>query len=238
MSESDQKHIQLSVVIPVCNESGNLHELERRLSSVLARLSDLDDFEIIFVDDGSVDGSALILGEFSSRPHIRTIFHKRRLGQTAAIKSGFQSARFEYCLTMDGDLQVDPEDIPRLLAFARGNDVVNAKRAKRVSGFLLILSSKIYNLLMNLLFQSRCSDSSSNFTLFRTVLVKELPLMANDHRYLLPLVMRKGARNIKEVEVRHSKRSSGFSKYSVLKAIPASFELLAFCLRLSRGYYD
>lgn len=238
MPESDQKHIQLSIIVPICNEAGSLPELERRLSSVLDRLGGVSDFEIIFVDDGSVDGSTLVLDKLRSKPHIRAFFHERQLGQTAAIRTGFRNARFEYCLTMDGDLQVHPEDIPRLVAFASGNDVVNARRANRVSGFLLILSSKIYNLLMNSLFQSRCSDSSSNFTLFRTALVKELPLIANDHRYLLPLAIRKGAKNIREVEVRHSRRSSGVSKYSVLKAIPASFEFLAFCFRLGTGYYD
>src|SRR5262249_20917869 len=114
MSEEDSRHIRLSVVIPVCNESGNLRELERRLSSVLAHLQGLEDFEIIFVDDGSVDGSTRILDKERQKPHIRTTLPPRQLGQTAAIKSGFRNARFEYCLTMDGDLQVYPEDIPRL----------------------------------------------------------------------------------------------------------------------------
>lgn len=238
MSEADRKNIRLSVIIPICNESGALRELERRLTSVLREMDSLEDFETIFVDDGSDDGSDVILDELSSRPHIRVIAHQQRLGQTAAIRSGFQNARFEYCLTMDGDLQVVPEDIPALVAHARENDVVNAKRARRVAGFSYLWSSAVYSLVMNLLFRSRCSDSTSNFTLFRTALMKELPLKANDHRYLLPLAIRRGAKNIREVGVRHSQRASGSSKYSALKSIPASFELVAFLFRLGTGFYD
>jgi undecaprenyl-phosphate 4-deoxy-4-formamido-L-arabinose transferase len=139
---------------------------------------------------------------------------------------------------MDGDLQVVPEDIPLLLASSEHQDVVNARRVSRQDRSIVLFSSKAYNFMMRCLFGSPCADCGSNFTLFRTHLVKGIPMVANDHRYLIPLAMRKGARRITEVAIGHRERSSGQSKYSTFKALPAATELVAFCWRLRSGVYD
>jgi dolichol-phosphate mannosyltransferase len=231
--------MRASIVIPIHNEAGTIIELHSRLVRTLAALPMLSDHEIIFVDDASSDGSSLLLDNLAAGGQRTLVLkHARRCGQTAALRTGINCARFEFCLIMDGDLQVVPEDIPALLGLAEHHDVVNARRSMRQDRRIVVISSKLYNTIMRRVFRSPCMDSSSNFTLFRTSLMKGMDIVSNDHRYLIPLAMRKGARRITEVAVRHSRRTRGRSKYSALKAVPAAAELVAFWWRLHRGVYD
>lgn len=199
-----------------------------------------DGWEALAVDDCSTDDSLAVLRREAARlPNLRVLAHDVNKGQTGAFETGFAHARAPIVVTMDADLQVLPEDVPRLLdAMARGYDVVNAIRMKRQHEPLIRVSSRFYNLLMRLFFRSPVTDAASNFTAFRTEHVQGVHLVENDHRYIIPIAQRRGARRVTEVPVRHEARRHGRSKYGLSKALTGTPELLRAWRRLQAGFYD
>jgi|ETNmetMinimDraft_16_1059900.scaffolds.fasta_scaffold20138_2 glycosyltransferase involved in cell wall biosynthesis len=230
--------VNVSVIIPIHNEEGTLRELHQRITGVFNLLPHINKYEIIFVDDCSNDGSNTVLNEIQGIDKKCIIYeHDKRMGQTGAFKTGFDNARYEVCITMDGDLQVFPEDIPRLLEHMNCCDLVNARRRMRKDKFITILSSMFYNLLTKVIFKSPASDSASNFTVVRTHYVKNLNMQKNDHRYIVPIVIGRGGIIFKEIDVDHFPRQYGKSKYSLFKAWQGIFELFEFKRRLRNGLY-
>jgi len=236
--------VKLTLVLPMHDEEGNVPELWRRVRDTLdGRARRLPGFtwEVIAADDVSGDRTPALLAALAKEdPRLRPVRHPERRGQTGGFDTGFRNATGHVVLTMDADLQNQPEDIDLLLDAMRDRDLelVNAVRRKRRHGILIRLSSRIYNLLMKLFFLCPVSDAASNFTAIDARFVRDLPLLWNDHRYLIPILQRRGLRRVGEVETRHEERKAGRAKYGVSKALGGFPELLRAWWRLHRGFYD
>lgn len=207
----------LSVVIPVFNEAGCLRDLHRELVGVLEDAG--IPFEVIFVDDGSADETPAILAELhKADPRTRVIVLKRNFGQTPALSAGFDAARGELVVTMDGDLQNDPRDITRLIdVAASGFDVVSGWRVDRKDVWYRRVSSRIANRLIGLVTGVRIHDYGCAMKLYRADVVKSLRLYGELHRFLPAIARSQGAR-VGETAVNHRPRSRGDSKYAGLAA--------------------
>lgn len=229
--------LKYSVISPVHNEAGNIEELTNRVYKSMRDFCGDNSWEFILVDDCSSDNSKDVIRKQSLiYPQIRYILHKVRSGQTGCFKSGFAEAKGEVVITIDADLQVFPEDIPYLLTFMeQGYDLVNGKRTQRQDAVLINLGSRIFNILMHILFKLPTFDATSNFAAIRSGFVRNLKLIDNDHRYLIPILKKKGLNNIKEVPVRHQKRKMGNSKYSIKKLMTGLPELVKVYLRIKKS---
>jgi dolichol-phosphate mannosyltransferase len=220
--------IDLSVVIPVYNEEESLPVLWPELRSVLDEAG--LDFEIVFVDDGSHDRSAeIIRGLRESDPRVRLVRLKANAGETAATDAGFHAARGRVIVTMDADLQNDPQDIPDLLRHLDQWDAVTGWRVNRGDGDLLVrrLSSRIANGVRNWLSDEGIRDSGCTFRAFRRECLRGLVLYRGFHRFVPTLLKMRGYR-VLEVPVRNRPRRFGQSKYGVLNRVfVATVDLLA-----------
>lgn len=209
--------MQLSVVIPVCNEAENVGPLAQEAHAVLAAYPPS---EIIFVDDGSTDGTlaALHAARADGVPELRVIRHERRSGQSAAVCSGVRAARAEWIATLDGDGQNDPADIPRLLA-ARQQDadlrLIMGNRTTRRDTWVRRVSSRVANGVRGRLLGDRTPDTGCGIKVFHRDTFLDLPRFDHMHRFLPALFQRAGARVV-SVPVSHRPRLRGASKYGVL----------------------
>jgi glycosyltransferase involved in cell wall biosynthesis len=232
--------VEISIISPIKNEQRVLKELINRVSRVM-NSNYGDDWEFILINDASTDNSKEVIESMLKKNRNLVLFnHKKSKGQTGCFKTGFDNAKGNIIITMDGDLQLSPEDIPQFVdKINKGYDVVNAIREHRKHPFWIKVASRIYNLLMLLLFNSPVMDAASNFTAFRSKFVKKLPLRGNDHRYIIPIAMRRGARKIGEIIVEHKGRRHGKSKYKTIpKYIKGFPEMFIAFVRLHSGYYD
>lgn len=211
------KRLKVSIVCPSRNEAKTFPELVRRIDTTMKKLD--YDWEIMIVNDASIDNSTEVLRKLQKQyKQLRPITHTKNKGQTGCFSSGFQNATGDIIITMDSDLEVIPEDIPLFLQkLEKDADVVNGIRTNRKHTFTIHFASRIYNLLMFLFFKTLTYDSASNFTAFRGKFVKGLKLRYNDHRYILPIVQHRGAKEIDEVIIHHYRREVGRSKYSAMK---------------------
>jgi len=232
--------LKYSILFPIHNEAETIPELVARTRATMDAYTGDGDWEALLVDDRSTDDSLAVLRREAERcPNLRVLVHTVNKGQTGAFETGFHQARGDIVVTMDADLQVLPEDVPRLLdKMAQGYDLVNAIRMKRQHEALIRLSSRLYNFLMRLFFWCPVTDAASNFTAIRTEYVRDVRLVDNDHRYIIPIVQRRGGRRIAEAPVRHEARKHGRSKYGLNKALTGTPELLRAWRRLHRGMYD
>ncbi|NLI75703.1 MAG: glycosyltransferase family 2 protein [Candidatus Riflebacteria bacterium] len=221
---SDQ--IAVSVCIPVFNEVDNLEELVHRVETVMARLR--IPWELILVDDGSRDGSYERMRQLgASRPFLRGIRFDRNHGQTAAMAAGIRASRGEAVVTMDADLQNDPEDIPRLLEGLAGHAAVVGWRARRQDTFVRRVSSRFANWFRNLVSDENIRDTGCSLKAFRGPVVRALPFYEGMHRFL-PTLVKMGGGTVAEIEVAHHPRTKGTSKYNVWNRVFRSFlDLLA-----------
>jgi len=216
----------LTVVIPVFNEEENLQFLTTELITVLRTLNKT--WEIIFIDDGSTDGSFRALKELQEIfPHIRVIKFRKNCGQTAAFDAGFKAAQGEVIITMDSDLQNDPYDIPKLLDKIGDYDAVCGWRHKRNDSLIRRISSRIANSVRNRLSGETIKDVGCSLKAFRSDYVKRLKLYNGMHRFFPTLIKMVGGKVI-EVKVNHRPREYGSSKYNIRNRILRSFiDLLA-----------
>ncbi len=232
--------VKISVLIPVHNEEGNLPELVKRIDAVMKNCCGKN-WELLLIDDNSSDKSLKIMDNLAKKnENIRTFHHEENRGQTGCFKTGFDNAKGEYVITMDGDLQVYPEDIPLFIdKISRGYEFVNAIRENRQHSFWMIFASRVYNILMLLFFNSPVMDNASNYAAIKTKFVKNLPLIDNDHRYLAPITMRRGLKKFGEVIIRHEIRKKGKSSYKALPKYLKGFpEIFVAWMRIKRGRYD
>lgn len=232
--------MKASIIAPMKNERGSLKELVKRVSQVMDKRCK-GSWELLLIDDASDDGSGEMMDALAKKDRrIRVFHHQRTRGQTGSFRTGFREAKGDVVLTIDGDLQMPPEAIPLFIdKIEAGDDVVNAIRSHRKHPYWIKLASRIYNVLLFVLFDSPVFDGASNFTAFRRRFVKDLPLQGNDHRYIIPIAMRRGARNIGEEVVDHQARGTGKSKYKALpKYLRGAPEILAAWLRIKSGRYD
>ncbi len=216
---------QLSVVIPIYNESGTLEELFRRLTDTLSDYP--GGYEIIAVDDGSTDGSREALRDLHGRdPRIRVVFLSRNFGQSPALYAGFSRARGQYIAMMDADLQNYPEDIPRLVAkLEEGYDMVSGWRANRKDSFFRTGASKLLNRYINTITRVALNDYGCALKAFRRELVEHMLALTHRCRYLPVDAAALGGR-VAEIEVRHDQRGHGESKYGLLTLIRTAFDLI------------
>ncbi len=209
------------MVVPVFNEEENLSILIPRLANVLNRLG--DSYEVIFVDDGSSDGSRKILREMASQyPSLRIIGLKENRGLSTALLAGMREARGERIVTLDSDLQNDPEDIPKLLGYLDRYDMATGWRQKRDDPLLKRISSKIANVIRNRLSGEQIHDSACTLRAFKRECIKEVPPFNGMHRFLSTLVKMQGYRII-EIPVLHHQRRFGKSKYNIRNRAFRSF---------------
>jgi len=226
MALNEKNSVNLSVVVPVFNEEENLPVLILRLFDVLDGIG--KSYEIIFVDDGSTDGSRKILKESASRyPQIRILCFKRNCGETAAGAAGLKEARGEIVITLDADLQNDPMDIPRMLDHLKEYDMVTGWRQKREDSWVKRVTSKIANRIRNWLSEETIRDSGCTFRAYKRECLQNLKLFKGMHRFMPTLVRMEGFRVI-EIPVAHHPRKYGVSKYSTWNRMWRAFvDLLA-----------
>jgi glycosyltransferase involved in cell wall biosynthesis len=201
----------LTVVIPAYNEQANVEPCYRELVGVLETLG--QSFEILFVDDGSTDGtSAVLRGLASADGRVRVVRFRRNAGQTAAIHAGFRAALGAVIVTMDADLQNDPHDIPKLLAALPGYDAVCGWRVDRRDPWSKRVASRIANRVRDRFTRDGVHDTGCTLKAFRREVVESLHLYRGLHRFLPALLQIEGRRLV-EVPVSHRPRRAGVSKY-------------------------
>jgi glycosyltransferase involved in cell wall biosynthesis len=218
--------MDLSVVVPVYNEAENLQPLCQRIHEALAPTAWT--YEIVIVDDGSTDGSDQILaGLHAENSRLKVLRFRRNFGQTAALAAGFTYAHGNIIVSLDGDLQNDPTDIPRLVAkLNEGYDLVNGWRLKRQDPFLRRrLPSQVANWLISLTTRVKLHDYGCTLKAFRRDVAKELKLYGEMHRFIPALAGDLGAR-ITEVPVTHHPRRRGRSKYGLTRTFWVLLDLL------------
>jgi glycosyltransferase involved in cell wall biosynthesis len=223
----------LSIVIPVRDESLNITKLYDELTGALTQHG--RSFEVIVIDDGSTDDTFDQLTRLQARdPRLRVIRFRRNFGQTAAFAAGFAYARGRLVVTMDGDLQNDPNDIPRMLARAdAGVDIVCGWRKDRKDKFVTRrIPSMFANKLISWSTGVALHDYGCSLKVFRTEVVKPLRLYGEMHRFLPAIASQIGVR-IEEVAVNHRKRESGTSKYGLSRTIRVVLDLVTVKFLLS-----
>ena len=209
----------LSVVIPVCNEADNVLPLAREIAAALRGRGGL---EIIFVDDGSTDGTVeAVRSARTEMPEVRLLRHSRRSGQSAAVASGVRRARGEWVATLDGDGQNDPADFPTMLdALGQAGTtdpavrLVMGNRVTRRDTWLRRLSSRVANGVRGSLLGDGTPDTGCGIKLMHRATFLELPFFDHMHRFLPALYQRQGTRVI-SVPVNHRPRTRGTSKYGL-----------------------
>jgi len=207
--------MNLSIVIPVHNEAPNIAPL---VAEIRAALDGRLDYEIVYVDDGSEDGTAAAVAALQAQdPPLRLLRHARRAGQSAAIRTGVKAARASWIATLDGDGQNDPADIPRLWAMVQAEAapdrlLLAGRRAKRRDSAIKRYSSRIANAVRRRLLGDATPDTGCGLKLFRRDLFLDLPFFDHCHRFLPALVLREGGRVI-SVPVNHRPRERGKSNY-------------------------
>lgn len=216
----------LSVVVPIYNEVESLPHL---IDAIASTLTDTQlSYELICVDDGSTDGSTQLLKEqVLSRTDLRGVILRRNYGQTAAMAAGFNYARGRAIVTLDGDLQNDPADIPMLLAkLEEGYDLVSGWRKNRQDAAVTrLLPSKIANWLIGRTTGVKLHDYGCSLKVYRSELVADMNLYGELHRFLPALAYIEGAR-ITELPVRHHARRYGSSKYGLGRTFRVLMDLL------------
>lgn len=217
--------MSVSIVVPLYNEEENVEILHERLDSVLSGVG--QDYEIIFVDDGSTDKTLQLLeGIQKKSSNVLVLSLRRNFGQTAAFAAGFDFAAGDVIVTIDGDLQNDPADIPKLLELIKDYDLVSGWRKKRKDPFIMRrLPSMIANWLISRVTGVRLHDYGCSLKAYRRDVVKNLRLYGEMHRFIPAVASWYGVR-IAEVETTHHPRLRGKSKYGISRTIKVLLDLV------------
>jgi glycosyltransferase involved in cell wall biosynthesis len=215
----------LSIVVPLYNEEQSLDQLHRELVAALDPLG--EEYEIVFVDDGSTDGSLATLTEIQSRSSNVVVVHLRaNFGKAAALKAGFLEASGDVVLTLDADLQDDPAEIPKLLAkLDEGFDLVSGWKAKRNDPWSRRVASRIFNRTVAFVSGVRLHDVNCGFKAYRAETLRGMRLYGELHRFIPILAALRGFR-IAEVSVNHRPRLHGRSRYGPSRYLRGVFDLL------------
>lgn len=213
----------ISVVVPVFNEEGNVRELHREIVEICEKEN--YNYEIIFVDDGSSDGTSRICKELRPLKYIRM---RKNFGQTAAMDAGIKASQYDYIVTMDGDLQNDPEDIPRLVRYLEENDldVVSGWRKHRKDSLMKKFTSRGANFLRGIIVKDNIHDSGCSLKIYRRECFDHINLYGEMHRFIPALLKIKGF-TVGEIVVNHRPRTSGVTKYNWKRTIKGFVDMIA-----------
>jgi glycosyltransferase involved in cell wall biosynthesis len=227
MAERHGKSPHYSVVVPLHDEQESVRELHRRLSEVMT--GRYEPVEFVFVDDQSTDATPQLLAEIAAEDSRVVVLRlKRNYGQTTALAAGFDHASGEIVISMDGDLQHDPSDIPSMLnAFeATNSDIVSGWRQKRVDNYLLRrLPSRVANWMMAKLSGVEIHDFGTTFKVYRRETIKDIHLYGELHRFIPALAAWNGAKVI-EVPISNIVRPGGKSHYGISRTLRVLFDIL------------
>ncbi|MEW4528809.1 glycosyltransferase family 2 protein [Maioricimonas sp. JC845] len=215
----------LSIIVPVLNESESLVELHRQI--VASCTAGEIPFEIIFVDDGSTDGSWNVIQNLAEEDErVFGIRFRRNFGKAAALTAGMRAIRGDLVMTMDADLQDDPAEIPKFLErLDEGYDVVNGWKERRLDPWHKVYPSKVFNGMVGYLTGLHLHDHNCGLKLFRAEVAGELRLYGEMHRFVPVLAFARGFR-VTEVPVHHRPREFGHSKYGVRRFLRGFLDLL------------
>lgn len=208
---------EVTIVIPVLNEEESLKELSDNISSAFKDFK--KSYELVFVDDASTDSSLEILQRLeSNNSNVRVFSFRRHMGKSPALTLGFQKAKGNYVVTMDADLQDDPNNINALFEkLNRHNlDMVTGWRKRRKDSVVKIVSSKIFNSFVSYLFKLKINDLNSGLKIYKADLAKSLNLYGGMHRFI-PVIAHDMGFRVGEKEIAHHKRKYGTSKYKFTK---------------------
>ncbi len=219
--------MDLSVILPVYNEEESLDELTRRIEKVC--IAEKLSFEIIFIDDGSTDASWEVIRSLAAEAkHIKGIRFRRNYGKAAALHTGFSEAKGDVVITMDSDLQDNPDEIPELLRMIKeeGYDLVSGWKKKRYDPFIKRFTSRIYNGTARLYSGICLHDFNCGLKAYRNEVVKSIEVYGEMHRYIPMLAKKSGFGKIGEKIVEHSPRKYGTSKYGIDRFMKGYLDLL------------
>jgi glycosyltransferase involved in cell wall biosynthesis len=221
------REVKYSIVVPLYNEAANVTPLYVRLTNVMEELE--EPYEILFINDGSSDDTPRALERISAGDsRLRVIELRRNFGQTPALKAGFDAACGDIIISMDGDLQHDPEEIPAFVAkLNEGYDIVSGWRAQRRDGWLTRrLPSRIANWMMAQLSGVAVHDFGTTFKAYRRETIKNIPLYGELHRFIPALAAWSGAK-IVEIPINNPPRRNGKSNYGLSRTLHVFFDLLS-----------
>ena len=225
--------MKYSVVIPLYNEQETIKTLYYRLKEVMDGLG--SSYEIVLVNDGSTDDTLSILARLDNEKNNLIIVNlPQNRGQSAAYQEGFDITRGDIIITMDGDFQNDPKDIPKLLdKLNQGYDVVCGWRKKRTDNFIIKLLSRIGNISRRMLLKERIHDVGCALRVYRKESLQDINLRGMYH--MLTAILASYGYRIEEVEVNHYRRKFGMAKFSIMPRIFSSF--LIFRYLSNKNYY-
>jgi len=221
-----ESSVRYSIVVPFLNEQENIPPLYMKLTEVMDGLG--EPYELVFVDDGSRDNSFKVLSDiYEHDRRVNLVRLRRNFGQTAALKAGFDFARGEIIISMDGDLQHDPEEIPRFLEkIEEGYDLVSGWRHARQDHWLMRqFPSRVANLMMAKLSGVDLHDFGTTFKAYRREIIQEIQLYGELHRFIPALASKTGAR-ITEVPITNLVRKNGKSNYGITRTIRVFLDLM------------
>jgi dolichol-phosphate mannosyltransferase len=215
----------LSLVIPVYNEVESLRELLGEITAVGATLD--RPIEVVFVDDGSKDGSWKLIQTLSQEDNrVRGIRFRRNFGKAAALRAGFNAARGDYVMTLDADLQDDPHEIPRFFEMLEQDlDVVSGYKQTRHDPWHKVWPSRVFNKMVSWMTGVKLHDHNCGMKLYRSEVLGEVRLYGELHRFVPVLAAARGFR-VGEIVVNHRKRRFGYSKYGVRRFVKGFLDLL------------
>lgn len=218
--------IQFSIVVPFLNEQENIPPLYMKLTEVMDGIG--EPYELVFVDDGSKDNTFKVLSDiYEHDRRVNVVRLRRNFGQTAALKAGFDFARGEVIISMDGDLQHDPDEIPRFVEkLEEGYDLVSGWRHQRKDAWLTRqLPSRIANWMMAKLSGIELHDFGTTFKAYRREIIQEIQLYGELHRFIPALASSSGAK-IAEVPIQNLHRKNGRSNYGIGRTIRVFLDLM------------
>jgi len=226
LKKKSKKKWDISIIIPLYNEERNVLPLWSSIRKVMANLN--REYEVIFIDDGGTDKTFEILKKLHKRdPKVKVIKFRTNFGQSAAMAAGFEAAKGDIIISMDGDLQNDPKDIPRLIQkLEEGYDVISGWRKNRKDKLLLRrIPSQIANKLICFITKVKLHDTGCSLKAYRSEIIKRINLYGELHRFIPALARIEGAR-IAEMVVDHHPRRFGKSKYNITRTFRVIMDLI------------
>lgn len=213
----------ISVVVPVFNEEGNVRELHQEILEVCKKEN--YKFEIIFVDDGSKDKTPEICKELKPLKYIRM---RKNFGQTAAMDAGIKAAQYDYIVTIDGDRQNDPADIPKLVKYLEDNnlDIVSGWRKNRKDTVMKKFTSRVANFLRGIIVKDHIHDSGCSLKIYKKECFDHINLYGEMHRFIPALLKIKGF-EVGEVVVNHRPRTAGVTKYNWKRTVKGFVDMIS-----------